>query len=75
MTKCYICDKEVEDRFLFSHFSFGAHVGKKIMRLKCQWVDDENKDIAICQRCCATTLGTFARSFIESMSGDPKSIM
>ena len=75
MAKCYVCDKETEDRLLLSHFFFGAHVGKKRLRLKCQWVDDENKDIAICQSCCATTLGTFARSFIESLSGESKFIM
>ena len=75
MARCYICDKEIEDPSLFSQFSFGAHIGKKNMRLRCQWVDDENKEIPICQHCCATTLGTFARSFIESLSGDSKSIM
>ena len=75
MGKCYVCDKETEDRFLLSRFSFGAHVGEKRLRLLCQWVDDENKDIAICQNCCAATLGTFANSFIESQSGESKSIM
>jgi hypothetical protein len=75
LTKCYVCHKETENQFLLSRFSFESHVGKKRLRLKCQWADDENKDIAICQSCCATTLGTFARSFIESLSGEPKSIM
>ena len=75
MAKCYICDKEAEDRSLFNHFSFGAHVGDKSMKLKCQWVDDKDRDIVICQRCCAATLATFARSFVESLPGGPHSIM
>ena len=75
MAKCYICDKEIEDRFLFSHFSFGAHVGGKSLKLKCQWVDDHNKDILICQQCSAATLSTFAKSLMESMSEESHSIM
>jgi hypothetical protein len=38
-------------------------------------VDDKDQDIVICQRCCATTLATFARSFVESLPGGPHSIM
>jgi hypothetical protein len=75
MARCYICEREIEDRSLFSHFSFGAHVGKKNIHLRCQWVDDENKEIPICQHCSATTLETFARSFIESLSGESHPIM
>ena len=75
MAKCFICDKEAEDRSLFSHFSFGGHFGDKSIKLKCQWVDDKEKDVVICQRCCANTLKTFANSFSESLPGDSHLIM
>jgi len=67
MAKCYACDKEAEDRFLYNRFSFGVEVGKKRMQFKAQWMGDENKDIVVCQRCCANLLENFAKGLMESL--------
>ena len=75
MAKCYVCDKETEDRLLFNRFSFGAHVGVRPVQLKGEWIDDKNQGVAICHRCCASLLRTFGRSLEESLAEKPQSIM
>ena len=74
MARCYVCDKETEDRFLFIHFSFEAHLGEKKIQLKAHWVDDKEKDIPICQRCCANLLENFGKGLVESLPGELKFI-